>query len=104
MPVSPAETEDAALSAGVIAGERRAIAKAITLLESTRSDHRHRADDHERGHGEIEQAEIEHDILEERHGEHMGHRTRGNDRDPVRSRERDDYLGDELRLTLEAAN
>jgi len=32
------------LSAGVLAGERRAIAKAITLLESTRSDHRHRAD------------------------------------------------------------
>ena len=44
MPVSPAETENAALSAGVIAGERRAIAKAITLLESTRTDHRQRAD------------------------------------------------------------
>jgi LAO/AO transport system kinase len=44
VPVSPAETDDNALIAGVQAGERRAIAKAITLLESTRSDHRRRAD------------------------------------------------------------
>ena len=35
---------DAALSAGVREGDRRAIAKAITLLESTRADHRRRAD------------------------------------------------------------
>ena len=40
----PAESEDAALLAGVFAGERRAIAKTITLLESTRADHRARAD------------------------------------------------------------
>jgi LAO/AO transport system kinase len=32
------------LIAGVTAGERRALAKAITLLESTRADHRERAD------------------------------------------------------------
>ena len=35
---------DAALAAGVREGDRRAIAKAITLLESTRADHRRRAD------------------------------------------------------------
>jgi LAO/AO transport system kinase len=35
---------DAALAAGVREGDRRAIAKAITLLESTRPDHRRRAD------------------------------------------------------------
>jgi LAO/AO transport system kinase len=35
---------DAALVQGVRHGERRALAKAITLLESTRADHRHRAD------------------------------------------------------------
>ncbi|MDO9285317.1 MAG: methylmalonyl Co-A mutase-associated GTPase MeaB [Aquabacterium sp.] len=35
---------DEALRAGVCRGERRAIAKAITLLESTRADHRVRAD------------------------------------------------------------
>ena len=36
--------DDKALHQGVCAGERRAIAKAITLLESTRADHRVRAD------------------------------------------------------------
>lgn len=35
--------EDAALMTGVLAGERRALAKTITLLESTRADHRQRA-------------------------------------------------------------
>ena len=35
---------DRALIRGVRAGERRALAKAITLLESTRTDHRARAD------------------------------------------------------------
>ncbi|MBP6270247.1 MAG: methylmalonyl Co-A mutase-associated GTPase MeaB [Rhizobacter sp.] len=35
---------DEALLGGVCLGERRAIAKAITLLESTRADHRARAD------------------------------------------------------------
>jgi len=35
---------DLALTSGVRRGERRAIAKAITLLESTRPDHRERAD------------------------------------------------------------
>ncbi|CAG1017510.1 putative GTPase [Burkholderiaceae bacterium] len=44
----PAQPEvskaDAALASQVIAGQRRAIAKAITLLESTRTDHRQRAD------------------------------------------------------------
>jgi len=43
--VPPAESDDAALVQGVLAGERRAIAKAITLLESTRADHRARADE-----------------------------------------------------------
>jgi len=37
-PVS--EQETAALAEGVIAGNRRALAQAITLIESTRSDHR----------------------------------------------------------------
>ena len=41
----PAEGEDGALVQGVFAGERRAIAKTITLLESTRTDHRARADE-----------------------------------------------------------
>jgi len=36
--------DDEALQAGVCRGERRALAKAITLLESTRHDHRARAD------------------------------------------------------------
>jgi LAO/AO transport system kinase len=40
--VTPESNES--LSAGVKAGERRALAKAITLLESTRPDHRARAD------------------------------------------------------------
>ena len=35
---------DRALLDGVVGGERRALAKAITLLESTRPDHRRRAD------------------------------------------------------------
>jgi LAO/AO transport system kinase len=37
-------TDDEALRQGVLRGERRALAKAITLLESTRGDHRARAD------------------------------------------------------------
>ncbi len=36
--------DDEALAAGVRAGRRRALAKSITLLESTRADHRARAD------------------------------------------------------------
>jgi LAO/AO transport system kinase len=36
--------DDEALRQGVLRGERRALAKAITLLESTRADHRARAD------------------------------------------------------------
>ena len=36
--------DDQALADGVRSGERRALAKAITLLESTREDHRQRAD------------------------------------------------------------
>lgn len=35
--------EDQALIAGVLAGQRRALAKAITLIESTRPDHQERA-------------------------------------------------------------
>ena len=35
---------DRALLEGVVRGERRALAKAITLLESTRPEHRRRAD------------------------------------------------------------
>ncbi len=38
------QTSDQALFDGVRLGERRALAKAITLLESTRADHRLRAD------------------------------------------------------------
>jgi LAO/AO transport system kinase len=38
------EQEDIRLIEGVRGGDRRALAKAITLLESTRSDHRRRAD------------------------------------------------------------
>ena len=41
MPSSP---DDDALAARLRTGERRALAKAITLLESTRADHRARAD------------------------------------------------------------
>ena len=45
---SPAETvtltdADLALVSGVLAGQRRALAKAITLIESTREDHQIRA-------------------------------------------------------------
>jgi LAO/AO transport system kinase len=39
-----ADAADAALVEGVLARDRRALAKAITLLESTRDDHRARAD------------------------------------------------------------
>ncbi len=35
---------DRALLEGVVRGERRALAKTITLLESTRPEHRRRAD------------------------------------------------------------
>ena len=38
------DSQDAALAQGVLAGERRALARAITLCESTRADHRARAD------------------------------------------------------------
>ena len=38
-------TVDELLASGVRGGERRALAKAITLLESTRTDHRARADE-----------------------------------------------------------
>ena len=40
---APLLPEDEALLKGVLAGERRALAKAITLVESSRADHRHRA-------------------------------------------------------------
>ena len=40
----PLNAADRALLNGVVRGERRALAKAITLLESTRPDHRRRAD------------------------------------------------------------
>jgi LAO/AO transport system kinase len=43
-PLDSGPDADAALAAGVRAGDRRALAKAITLLESTRPDHRRRAD------------------------------------------------------------
>ena len=43
-PVLQTEIDDQALFAKVRAGERRALAKTITLLESTRKDHRLRAD------------------------------------------------------------
>jgi LAO/AO transport system kinase len=38
----PAAAADAALIAGVLAGERRSLAKAITLVESSRRDHQQR--------------------------------------------------------------
>lgn len=38
-----ADSQDASLVEGLLAGERRALAKAITLVESTRPDHRQRA-------------------------------------------------------------
>ena len=41
--VTPLTDADQALVAGVLAGERRALAKAITLIESTRDDHQARA-------------------------------------------------------------
>jgi len=40
---SPLLPEDRALMEGVLAKERRALAKAITLIESSRADHRNRA-------------------------------------------------------------
>jgi LAO/AO transport system kinase len=40
----PLNAADRALLDGVVRGERRALAKAITLLESTRPEHRRRAD------------------------------------------------------------
>jgi LAO/AO transport system kinase len=40
---SAMDAQDAALAAGLLAGKRRALAKAITLVESTRADHRRRA-------------------------------------------------------------
>jgi LAO/AO transport system kinase len=40
----PLSNDDQALADGVCARDRRALAKAITLLESTRADHRERAD------------------------------------------------------------
>ena len=43
-PPDPLTAADRALLEGVVRGERRALAKAITLLESTRPDHRRRAD------------------------------------------------------------
>ncbi len=43
MPEPASLPADEALIAGVRAGERRALAKAITLVESTRADHRQRA-------------------------------------------------------------
>jgi LAO/AO transport system kinase len=42
--VAPLDPRDAELARGVAAGERRALARAITLTESTRADHRARAD------------------------------------------------------------
>jgi len=36
-------SEDRELVEGVLAGQRRALAKAITLVESTRADHQERA-------------------------------------------------------------
>lgn len=43
MPAAGLLPEDRALVAGVVAGQRRALAKAITLIESSRADHRERA-------------------------------------------------------------
>ena len=43
-PIAALDPRDAELARGVQAGERRALARAITLTESTRGDHRARAD------------------------------------------------------------
>lgn len=43
MTVQPAPAPSDALAARILAGERRAIARAITLVESGRADHRHAA-------------------------------------------------------------
>ena len=40
----PSSPDPIALAKGVLAGERRALARAITLIESTRSDHREAAE------------------------------------------------------------
>ena len=40
----PAPTDPTALAEGVRAGDRRSLARAITLVESTRADHREQAD------------------------------------------------------------
>ena len=40
LPVTPAPLDPVALAQGVRAGQRRALARAITLIESTRADHR----------------------------------------------------------------
>ncbi|MDP2133046.1 MAG: methylmalonyl Co-A mutase-associated GTPase MeaB [Sulfuritalea sp.] len=40
---SAVDTQDLALVEGLLAGQRRALAKTITLVESTRADHRQRA-------------------------------------------------------------
>jgi len=42
-PAAPGAGEQAALASGVLARDRRALAKAITLIESTRTDHRRQA-------------------------------------------------------------
>jgi LAO/AO transport system kinase len=42
--VAAASVDVAALEAGIVAGERRSLAKAITLIESTRPEHRTEAD------------------------------------------------------------
>ncbi|MCP5371406.1 MAG: methylmalonyl Co-A mutase-associated GTPase MeaB [Hyphomicrobiales bacterium] len=41
--IDPAAPE--ALAAGLLAGQRRALARAITMIESSRGDHRHRAEE-----------------------------------------------------------
>ncbi|MBS0322855.1 MAG: methylmalonyl Co-A mutase-associated GTPase MeaB [Proteobacteria bacterium] len=43
MQAHPLPEHDQALVSGVLAGQRRALAKAITLIESTRADHQQRA-------------------------------------------------------------
>ncbi|MGH8674265.1 MAG: ArsA-related P-loop ATPase, partial [Burkholderiales bacterium] len=43
-PAAPEAGEQAALAGGVLARDRRALAKAITLVESTLPEHRHEAE------------------------------------------------------------
>ena len=45
MPASPLSDADRQLVDAVLAGQRRALAKAITLIESTRADHQQRSQD-----------------------------------------------------------